>query len=83
LGHCDGGKVRRLVAFDDCLDDPGRQERQPHHTPHVTAGKMFSPGDLADRLRSSCQQIVGPSIRSGGRVEQRQIDAGRRCGVTI
>ena len=24
LGHCEGGKVRRLAAFGDRLDDPGR-----------------------------------------------------------
>jgi hypothetical protein len=38
-----------LPAFDDRLDNPGRQERQPHHAPHMTGRKMFSPGDLADR----------------------------------
>jgi hypothetical protein len=43
----------------------------------VTGRKMFSLGDLADRPRPTRQQIVGPSIRTGGRVEQRQIDAGR------
>jgi hypothetical protein len=77
LGHRQGGKVRRLAAFGDRLDDPGREKRQPHHAPHVTGRKMFSPGDLGDRSRPTRQQIVGPSIRTGGRVEQRQIDAGR------
>ena len=70
LGHCDGGKVPRLAAFGDRLDDPRRQKRQPHHAAHVTPRKMFSPGDLANRPRPTRQQIVGPSIRTGGRVEE-------------
>ena len=71
LGHRYSAEVCGLAAFDDCLDDPWRQKRQSHHAPHVTGRKMFSPGDLADRLRPGRQQIVGPSIRTGGRVEQR------------
>jgi len=66
LGHCDGAELRRLAAFGNRLDDPWRQKRQPHHAPHVTARKMFSPGDIADRPCPARQQIVGPSIRSGG-----------------
>ncbi len=49
LGHCEGGEVRRLAPFGDRLDDLGCQKCQPHHAPHVTAGKMLSLGDLADR----------------------------------
>jgi hypothetical protein len=37
----------------------------------MTGRKMFSPGYLADRPRPTRQQIVGPSMRTGGRVEQR------------
>jgi hypothetical protein len=70
LDHCESGEVGRLAAFGDRFDNPGRQKRQPHHAPHVTTRKMFSPGDLGDRPRPARQQIVGPSIRTGGRLER-------------
>src|SRR6266851_2326422 len=83
LGHCDGAKVRGLTAFGDRFDDPGRQERQPHYAPNVTVCNMLSPSDFADRPCPARQQIIGPSICTGGRVEHGQIDTCWRCGVTI
>ena len=44
LGHRYSAEVCGLPAFDDRLDDPGRQKRQPHHAPHVSVSNSNSRG---------------------------------------
>ena len=70
MGHCYGGKVRRLAAFGDRLDELGRQKRQPHHAAQGSATLSYA-YDSAGRLSSMTLPngvVVAYSYDAGSRI---------------
>jgi hypothetical protein len=54
------GKLRRLLARGDGLNNLGSQERQPNHSAHVIRENPFVFTDRCNRFRSTPEQIVRP-----------------------
>jgi hypothetical protein len=57
-----GGQLRGLTAFDDPLDDRGREKRQPDEPTDVLLADRFAASDLDHRATAAAHQIVKPAV---------------------
>ena len=80
LGQTHRGKLDRLPALQDCLDQLWAQEGQTNKTPYITPADAVAFGQLLQRSRSAGDQLLKPRAPACNRLDQRQI-ASRRMVV--
>src|SRR6516165_4149922 len=80
LGQTRRGKLDRLPALQDCLDQLWAQEGQTNKTPDVAPADAVAFGQLLQRSRAAADQLVKPHASACNRLDQRRI-ASRRMIV--